>query len=77
MNFVLDDVKDGFVSLEAALERYGLAIDPATLEVDAGGSETRREEIRKARGETKLFHRFEYFQTEAEELQWVNKHMPR
>ena len=77
VNLVLDDVKDGFVSLEAALERYGVAIDPDTLEVDTRGSETRREEIRKARGETKLFHRFEYFQTEAEELEWVNKHMPR
>ena len=77
VNLVLDDVKDGFVSLEAALERYGVVIDPDTLEVDTRGSETRREEIRKARGETKLFHRFEYFQTEAEELEWVNKHMPR
>ncbi len=31
---VLDDVRDGFVSVEAARDRYGVALDPATLTVD-------------------------------------------
>jgi N-methylhydantoinase B len=76
-NQVLDDVKDGFVSADAALERYGVVIDPVTLEVDVSGTESRRNDIRKARGSTKLFHRFDYFDTAEEELEWVNKRLPR
>ena len=30
-----------------------------------------------ARGDTKFFHRFNYFNTEDEEYQWVNQNMPR
>ena len=76
-NLVLDDVKDAFVSTEAALERYGVVIDPVTLEVDVSGTESKRNDIRKVRGSIKLFHRFDYFDTAEEELEWVNKHLPR
>ena len=31
---VADDVRDGFVSLAAARDRYGVALDPATFTVD-------------------------------------------
>jgi N-methylhydantoinase B len=74
---VLDDVKDGFVSLDAALTRYGVVVDPDSLTADISGTEARRTDIRKTRGAIKLFHRFDYFSTESEELEWVNKHMPR
>ena len=33
--------------------------------------------MRKARGRTKMFHRFIYFDTEEEEREWVERHMPR
>ena len=76
-NQVLDDVKDGFVSLSGALDSYGVAIDPASLTVDAPGTADRRSEIRQARGETRLFHRFNYFDSEADELEWVERNIPR
>ena len=76
-NQVLDDVKDGFVSADAAFQRYGVAIDPAALEIDAPGTESLRNDIRKSRGRTKLFHRFDYYDTAEEELEWVNKRLPR
>jgi N-methylhydantoinase B len=31
---VLEDVRNGYVSVEAASDHYGVAIDPATLEID-------------------------------------------
>ena len=74
---VLDDVKDGFVSLESAFSHYGVLIDPVALEVDAPGTTARRNEVRSTRGETKLFHRFAYFDAADEELEWVNRNMPR
>ncbi len=74
---VLDDAKDGFVSLESAFDHYGVLIDPVTLEVDAPGTTSRRNEVRSTRGETKLFHRFAYFDAADEELEWVNCNMPR
>ena len=74
---VLDDVKDGFVSLESAFDHYGVLIDPAALEVDAPGTTARRNEARSTRGDTKLFHRFAYFDAADEELEWVNRNMPR
>ena len=74
---VLDDVLDGFVSLAAARERYGVVINPDTLRVDGGATEAQRQSIGSQRGETKLFHRFEYFQTAEEELRWVERNMPR
>ena len=76
-NQVLDDVKDGFVSTDAAFQRYGVAIDPVALEIDASGTESLRKDIRKSRGRTKLFHRFDYYDTAEEELEWVNKRLPR
>ena len=74
---VSDDVQDGFVSVEAARRHYGVVMDPETLAVDAEASETERERIREARGETRMFHRFTYFQTDVEELDWVNRNIPR
>ena len=74
---VLDDVKDGFVSLESALSSYGVVIDPEALQFDAPGTEAKRMGMLSARGDTKLFHRFNYFNTEEEEYQWVNQNMPR
>ncbi len=74
---VLDDVKDGFVSLSGALDSYGVVIDPVSLTVDAPGTDARRRDLRLARGGTKLFHRFDYFNSEAEELEWVNRNIPR
>ena len=73
----LDDVKDGFVSVEAALEHYGVVIDPGALTLDASATESKRREIREARGKTKLFHRFGYFDSEEEEFEWVKRNLPR
>ena len=74
---VLDDVQDGFVSPEAALDTYGVVIDADAQTVDLVSTEVRREEIRKCRGSTGLFHRFGYFDSDAEELEWVNRNIPR
>ena len=74
---VLDDVLDGFVSIEAARDSYGVVIDPASLVVDQRETETVRADLRKSRGPTKLFHRFEYYDTAEEELTWVERNIPR
>ncbi len=74
---VLDDVKDGFVSTEAARNEYGVVIDADAMVVDAAATDAKRAEIRSARGKTGLFHRFGYFDSEAEELEWVNRNIPR
>ena len=74
---VLDDVLDGFVSLEAARESYGVVINPGALRVDGEATEEQRQNIRAGRGDVKMFHRFDYFQTAEEELRWVERNMPR
>ena len=74
---VLDDVQDGFVSREAALAAYGVVIDADAQAVDLTATEVRREAIRRERGSTGLFHRFGYFDSDAEELEWVNRNIPR
>ena len=74
---VLADVLDGFVSVEAANESYGVVINPNTLVVDQLATGKRRQELLSSRGPTKMFHRFEYFDTAEEELQWVNENIPR
>ena len=74
---VLDDVKDGFVSPESALNDYGVVIHEDGMGVDAAATVAKRKEIRNARGRTGLFHRFGYFDSEAEELEWVNRNIPR
>ena len=70
---------DGFVSLDAARDSYGVVINP-----DAHGKWTQpaterpaRRQIRAYRGDAKLFHRFNYFATESEEFQWISKNIPR
>jgi N-methylhydantoinase B/oxoprolinase/acetone carboxylase alpha subunit len=39
---VLNDIKDDFVSIDAAREQYGVVIDPETLTVDEAATEQRR-----------------------------------
>ena len=73
---VLDDVLDGFVSLAAARESYGVVIDPDALRVDAAATKAQRAAIRASRGDTRMFHRFNYFATESEEFQWISKNIP-
>jgi len=74
---VLDDVLDGFVSVGAAKISYGVVIDPDTLVVDQRVTTALRQELGTSRGPTKLFHRFNYFDTAEEELKWVEKNIPR
>ena len=74
---VLDDVLDGFVSVEAAQHSYGVVIDPVTMAVDHSGTTSMRRDLRASRGPTKLFHRFNYFDTAEEELAWVEQNIPR
>jgi hypothetical protein len=44
-------VVDGYVSLAAAYERYGVVLDPATLALDAAGTERRRQALRQGRAQ--------------------------
>jgi len=74
---VLDDVLDGFVSVEAAQNSYGGVIDPEKFVVDRQATDAKRNHLRASRGPTKLFHRFNYFDTAEEELEWVEKNIPR
>jgi N-methylhydantoinase B len=74
---VLDDVLDGFVSVEAAQNSYGVVIDPEKFVVDRQATDAKRNHLRASRGPTKLFHRFNYFDTAEEELEWVEKNIPR
>jgi N-methylhydantoinase B len=45
---VREDVYQGYVSLGAARDLYGVVLDPETLEIDAAATERRRAEIRSA-----------------------------
>ena len=74
---MLDDVLDGFVSVEAAQHSYGVVIDPVTMVVDRRGTVSMRKDLQSSRGATKLFHRFIYFDTAEEELEWVERNIPR
>ena len=74
---VLDDVKDGFVSLKGASDSYGVVIDPDSMEVDDAGTAGMRRKLAQSRGPAKLFHRFEYFDTADEEFEWVKRNIPR
>ena len=74
---VIDDVLDGFVSAEAARDSYGVIIDPDSRTVDERATEAQRKHLRIVRGGTKMFHRFQYFQTESEEFEWINRNIPR
>jgi N-methylhydantoinase B len=51
---VLDDVRRGFVTVEAARRGYAVVIDPERLKVDDGATRTAREEIRQDRAELPL-----------------------
>lgn len=74
---MLNDVLGGFVSVDAAQNSYGVVIDTETLVVDQRATAAARSEFHISRGPTKLFHRFEYFDTAEEELEWVEKNIPR
>jgi N-methylhydantoinase B len=39
---VREDVRQGYVSLEAAREKYGVVLDPETFEIDRAATERRR-----------------------------------
>ncbi|MCZ6873473.1 MAG: hydantoinase B/oxoprolinase family protein [bacterium] len=71
------DVRGHFISLEAAHRDYGVVIDPETLQADIPATETQRKAMAETRPPTKLFHRFFYFDDEAEERQWIEKQFPR
>ena len=45
---VLNDVLDGYVSLEGARHDYGVVIDPKSLELMSDATRTQRESMRKA-----------------------------
>ena len=77
ITLVEKDVGGGFVTLEGALRNYGVVIDPVTSKADVTGSEAKRKDLRRRRGETKMFHRFIYFDDEREEREWVEHNMPR
>jgi hypothetical protein len=47
------------------------------LVIDERATTAKRRELGASRGPTKLFHRFEYFDTAEEELEWVEKNIPR
>lgn len=74
---VLDDVKDGFVSFNAAIENYGVVINPNSLLIDLDATRIIREQIRSDRGPTKLFHRINYFDSADEELKFIESTFPR
>jgi len=74
---VLNDVLDGFVSVGAAESSYGVVIDPESLVIDQRATTAKRQELGSSRGPTKMFHRFNYFDTAEEELEWVEKNIPR
>ena len=76
-DLVPDDVLDGFVSVDAALHSYGVVIDAVTMTVDQRGASGMRRYLKSSRAPTKLFHRFNYFDTAAEELEWVERNIPR
>ena len=71
------DVRGGFVSVEAARSEYGVVIDSESLKLDDRGTRAFRKDLRQAREQPKLFHRFIYFDDEEEERQWIERHMPR
>jgi N-methylhydantoinase B len=74
---VLKDVRGGFVGLGSAHRDYGVVIDPDTLAADLPGTEAHRRDLRTVREQPRLFHRFLYFDDEAEERQWIERNMPR
>ena len=49
---MLKDVRNEFVSLQAAREEYGVVIDPESRQVDIAATETLRKEMRSGRAWT-------------------------
>ena len=77
IHLVEKDVRGGFVSLKSAHSDYGVVVDPDSLKADVSGSLALRKDLRQVREQPKLFHRFIYFDDEAEERRWIERHMPR
>jgi len=71
------DGRGGFVTVESARRDYGVVVDDNPMLVDTRATEALRQDIRRVRGTPKLFHRFIYFDDEAEELEWVRRRFPR
>ncbi|MCH9663077.1 MAG: hydantoinase B/oxoprolinase family protein [Gammaproteobacteria bacterium] len=57
------DVLDGFVSLQGALDDYGVVLEPVTMAIDEAATQRLREE---SRGDIAMFHRGRYL-TELEQ----------
>jgi N-methylhydantoinase B len=55
---VRDDVLDGFVSAESALDDYGVVFMPQSWDVDEAATRQRRQRMRR---QTAMFHRGAYF----------------
>ena len=55
---VRDDVLDGFISAESALEDYGVVFMPQSCDVDEAATRQQRQRMRR---QTAMFHRGEYF----------------
>ena len=49
-DLVLDDVLDGFVSVEAAQKSYGVVIYPVTMAIDQRGTAAMRKDLQSSRG---------------------------
>jgi N-methylhydantoinase B len=49
---VAEDVLNGYVSVDAARNIYGVSVDPETMRLDEQGTEEQRRKIREARGAT-------------------------
>ena len=47
------------------------------LWLDQRATVAKRKDLQASRGPPKLFHRFEYFETAAAELEWVERNIPR
>ena len=73
----MDDVKDGFISLNGAMESYGVIINSSSMLIDQNGTKITREQLKNTRGPTKLFHRFNYFDSADEEFQFIEAAFPR
>ena len=74
---VLDDVKDGFISLNGAMESYGVIINSSSMLIDQNGTKIAREQLKNTRGPTKLFHRFNYFDSADDEFEFIEAAFPR
>ena len=75
---VLDDVKDGFVSMRAALDDYGVVIDAGRDDRRRGGNRRQAGRDTQRPGQDRTVPPLRLLRlSEAEELEWVNRNIPR